>query len=109
MDRFQGNYQDGSSISNRLEASQSWRVRQVENVDTVQGVIEPHPAVVFSTGALNSSGQAPMSFAIPVVNGYPALINMGAIDSGPNVVTEVLPLELGVGRVASGVGVQVHG
>ena len=39
----------------------------------------------------------------------PALKNLRAVDSGQYVVIEFLPLELGVGPIAPGVGEQVYG
>ena len=50
-----------------------------------------------------------MDRVIPVVDGYLALINLRPVDSGQDVVIELLALVLGVGRVSLGVGEQVHG
>ncbi len=49
-----------------------------------------------------------MDLTVPVVDGHLTLINLGPVDPGQDIVIEFLPLALGIGRVAPGVGEQVN-
>ena len=103
LNRFQGVNQNGSYIFDGREADQSGHVGQVKDVTPFQPVIKPQPALGFRGSPLNGSGDSSMPLIVPIVYGHPALVDLGTVDSGQNVVIELLPLVLGVGWVPPGV------